>query len=488
MYSLTTDASGRLFLVVLLSFLPAQLVALFSTPLNATSPAPKLRHAIPLHRQRVPVRSDEGVLSFKSVYFGTIFVGAPNKQKFSMVFDTGSGHVIVPSIACEKEACTMHRRYNHALSGIAQEIEHDGTPIKPGEARDQITVAFGTGEVTGQFAHDRLCLDVAASASDDTAVTAPAEAAPPGCVDMRLVTATEMSEEPFSSFSFDGVLGLGLDALALAPEFSFFGMMARSGGLQHETFGVFLAESDDDFSEISFGGHNPDRVKTADLNWAPVALPDLGYWMVRILAIRVGGRRLDFCDDGECRAVVDTGTSLLAVPGGFTEELKHQLGSTLKDPPANADGTIDCRRAMGSLLEFDIEGSTLELDPGDYARPSVQMNDGDDEAAEAAATAALSGEEVQRIASRNLDANSSLKAAEDEKVLAKCHPTLMPIDLPEPLGPKLFILGEPVLKKYYTTYDWHQKRIGFGLAVHKHGNYDEPKEMEEPLLGGPLFF
>ena len=34
------------------------------------------------------------------------------------------------------------------------------------------------------------------------------------------------------------------------------------------------------------------------------------------------------------------------------------------------------------------------------------------------------------------------------------------VKLPEPLGPKLFILGEPVLHRYYTVYDWEQKKVG----------------------------
>jgi hypothetical protein len=457
---------------------------------------PKHRHVIPLHRQRVPVRSDEGVISFKSVYFGNIFIGAPTPQKFSVVFDTGSGHVIVPSIACQSETCTMHARYDTRLSGTSTEIDYDGTPIKPGEARDQITVAFGTGEVTGQFASDQLCLNVPEESSalqqhgvgNESTTEAPA---PGSCIDMRIVMATEMSEEPFASFSFDGVLGLGLDALALAPEFSFFGVMARTAGLEHPSFGVFLADSDEDFSEISFGGHNPERVNS-ELAWAPVALPELGYWQVRILSIRVGGQRLAFCEDGGCRAVVDTGTSLLAVPGAFVDVLKQELGGGLQDPSPNTDGTVDCSKAIGPILEFEIDGATIQLDPGDYSRPSVQMRDEDDEAAEAAATAALSGEQLPIKGAWLAVANESAPEAEEQKQKqqftsttsppqAGCHPTLMPIDLPEPLGPKLFILGEPVLKKYYTTYDWQQKRIGFGLAVHK--RLDEQDDLEDMQLG-----
>jgi hypothetical protein len=36
------------------------------------------------------------------------------------------------------------------------------------------------------------------------------------------------------------------------------------------------------------------------------------------------------------------------------------------------------------------------------------------------------------------------------------------VKLPEPLGPKLFILGEPVLHRYYTVYDWQEKKVPRG--------------------------
>merc|ERR1719263_2292418 len=36
--------------------------------------------------------------------------------------------------------------------------------------------------------------------------------------------------------------------------------------------------------------------------------------------------------------------------------------------------------------------------------------------------------------------------------------------MPAPLGPLLFILGEPVLHRYYTVFDWHGPRIGMGIA------------------------
>merc|ERR1719213_1533858 len=45
-----------------------------------------------------------------------------------------------------------------------------------------------------------------------------------------------------------------------------------------------------------------------------------------------------------------------------------------------------------------------------------------------------------------------------------CRPRLMPVNMPAPLGPKLFILGEPALHRYYTVFDWEGPRIGMALA------------------------
>jgi hypothetical protein len=429
------------------------------------------RHVVPLHRQRVPVRNDDELVSFKSVYFGTIFLGAPQIQTFTVVFDTGSGHLIVPSAACHTESCQVHTRYDDKLSQQGAAIDHEGTLVQPGAPRDQITIAFGTGEITGQFVQDRVCLS---TTSKPTPLVNTTEALPDtsqsasdtiGCIDMRVVTATEMSHEPFASFSFDGVLGLGLDALAIAPEFSFFGMLASQGNLEHASFGVYLADSDDDFSEISFGGHNPERV-SAEFAWADVAMPEMGYWMVQIKSIRIGNRLLDFCEDGQCRAVFDSGTSSIAVPGNFVDELFDDLASSLQDPPLDGSGPADCKQAIGELLSFEVQGgATLVLGPGDYARPAVQMSEGDGELEETAAQAVL--EQQVPLATSGPNTSEDIETGTVQE--AKCYPTFMPIDLPEPVGPKLFILGEPVLRKYYTVYDWGEQRIGFGLARHKNG-------------------
>merc|ERR1719229_963642 len=55
----------------------------------------------------------------------------------------------------------------------------------------------------------------------------------------------------------------------------------------------------------------------------------------------------------------------------------------------------------------------------------------------------------------------------EENGTMHCRPRLMPVRLPAPIGPNVFILGEPVLHHYYTVFDWSVPQIGFGLASTK---------------------
>jgi len=425
---------------------------------------PQSRFSVPLHRQRVPVVGSTNIISQKSVYFGSLSIGHPSKQEFTVVFDTGSAHLIVPSAGCRSETCRAHRQYDPAASPRALEIDHDGSRVLPGAPRDEISIAFGTGEITGVFARDRMCLGVVEPAEDtETAAH---------CVDMRIVHATEMSDEPFRSFAFDGILGLSLDSLAVAPEFSVFGTLVREGRLAHPSFGVFLAESDEETSEISFGGHNPEKLR-GEPAWVPVFAPEHGHWQVQITAIRLGGQTLDFCSDGQCRAVVDSGTSLLAVPQALEDDLATMLEGNLRDPLAGPDGSgVDCRQAQGLPLHFDVDGFTVTLEPGDYTRQALQMSE--------------DGTTVPAQVSKEPSAGEG----EAEPLARSCWPTLMPIDFPEPMGPKLFIWGEPVLRKYYTVYDWQDRRIGFGLAAHASLPAGPPAEVKAPprAPAAPLLF
>ena len=144
-----------------------------------------------------------------------------------------------------------------------------------------MTIAFGTGSATGEFAYENVCLGPGEGPTADRN----------GCVRLRVVLATDMTEDPFSMFKFDGILGLGLDALTTDPEFSFFGQMAKSDTLGQNMFGVYISRYDEEPSEITFGGIN-EKLLSSSLQWAPVARPEMGHWQVQIKRVTIGGKPL----------------------------------------------------------------------------------------------------------------------------------------------------------------------------------------------------
>eukprot|EP00933_Yihiella_yeosuensis_P004589 TRINITY_DN108963_c0_g1_i1.p1 TRINITY_DN108963_c0_g1~~TRINITY_DN108963_c0_g1_i1.p1 ORF type:complete len:494 (+),score=87.41 TRINITY_DN108963_c0_g1_i1:72-1553(+) len=386
-------------------------------------------HSIPLKKQYVPVQKNGKVVAYKTAYFGEVYLGNPDTQPFTVVFDTGSGHLILPSASCSSESCIKHRQYNRTASTSAVDIEFDGTPLPPDAVeRDQVAIAFGTGEVLGEFVQEVVCLGA-------EPVKGEARKESSNCVNMRVVLASKMTDDPFSQFDFDGVLGLGLTALTLSPEFSLFGQMLAQHPQMQPRFSVFLARKDGDVpgSMISFGGHEPSLAET-EIQWVPVAMAELGYWQVQLKNVKVAGQELPDCSDGSCRAILDTGTSLLGVPRQAVRGLHRMLARALpEDQSSNPD--IDCRSQPGSDLEFEIGEFAVSLQPEDYSRPQPF----------------------------NMTIPNEDKSALNKWRLV-CRSLLLPVDMAAPLGPKVFIWGEPFLRRYYTVYDLANKRIGFARA------------------------
>ena len=91
------------------------------------------------------------VLHSVGAYFGTISVGSNSNgevaQEFSVVFDTGSGHIVLPSETCDSQACHTHRRYDISSSNSAQAINADGTEVPANEPCDQVRISEGDGQL-----------------------------------------------------------------------------------------------------------------------------------------------------------------------------------------------------------------------------------------------------------------------------------------------------------------------------------------------------
>mmetsp|Transcript_20520 Transcript_20520/g.44807 ORF Transcript_20520/g.44807 Transcript_20520/m.44807 type:complete len:413 (-) Transcript_20520:67-1305(-) len=374
---------------------------------------------VPLSKQHVPVMHNGQKVADKTAYFGTIFIGSPKPQNFTVVFDTGSGHVFLPSSYCTDEPCLLHNRFDASMSESAIEVNHDGTAVESYDLeRDQVSIAYGTGEVVGEFVKDVVCLGTPSSDNEEGPESSQ------HCVRVRVITAREMTAEPFSMFKFDGVLGLSLEGLALDPEFHFFGQMTGSKPML-PIFSVFLSKVEEVSSQIAFGGYIEERM-AGPLQWVKVAEPEQGYWRLRIRGIRIGNQTVPQCDDGMCSAILDTGTSLLGVPG---ETMQTILWLTAREIQQRAEG-VDCRDVAGPPLIFDLEdGLSIQLEADDYSRPAA----------------------------------SEIFSNITNETHTICRSSLLPVDMPS-IGKKVFIWGEPILRKYYTAYNAIDQKIGFAPA------------------------
>jgi len=179
----------------------------------------------------------------KSDYHGTILVGTPGLP-MTVVFDTGSGHLLLPSMYCKTQACKVHTRYRRSGSTTGRDINFNGSAVVRGLPRDSITVEFGTGEATGVVVEDIICMGPETNATVDTSLWKGQDGLQPGCMKMHFLAASDLSEDPFINFGFDGVLGLSLVGLSQTPHHNFLTMLSHLVEDRHQcasqSFGVFL--------------------------------------------------------------------------------------------------------------------------------------------------------------------------------------------------------------------------------------------------------
>jgi pepsin A len=272
----------------------------------------------------------------QSEYYGQVSVGSP-AQSFTVVFDTGSGNLLLPSQECVDEACSSHKRFDSALSATALQVayaDQPNTKVAADGSRDVVTITFGTGEMSGVYVRDNICL----GAGDI-------------CCQANFVAATEESDEPFSIVPFDGILGLSLPQMAEGPSFSVLDRLVESGVLTEGMFSVFFGNEGEQ-SEITFGSYKREQLAT-ELFWAPVTVP--GYWQVAMDDITLENKNLGLCA-GKCQVAVDTGTSLLAGPSDVVATLVEKL--QVADDCSNLESLPD--------LGFIVGDHILNLKAEDY--------------------------------------------------------------------------------------------------------------------------
>lgn len=313
-------------------------------------------------------------------YFSEITIGTP-PQTFKVVLDTGSSNLWVPSQSCGSIACYLHSKYD---SSASSSYKKNGSSFE---------IHYGSGSLEGFVSQDTVTI---------------------GDLKIKNQDFAEATSEPGLAFAFgrfDGILGLGYDRISVNGIVPPFYQMVNQKLIDEPVFSFYLGDTNDegDESEAIFGGVNKDHYEG---KITTIPLRRKAYWEVDLDSLSFGDETADLENTG---VILDTGTSLIALPSNLAEMLNAEMGAK---KGYNGQYSVECdKRDSLPDVTFSLSGYNFSITPYDYIL----------------------------------------------EVSGSCISTFMGMDFPEPVGP-LAILGDAFLRKWYSIYDLEKGTVGLAKA------------------------
>lgn len=312
-------------------------------------------------------------------YFAEISIGTPS-QPFKVILDTGSSNLWVPSEQCGSIACYLHQKYDSSASST---YKANGTSFE---------IRYGSGSLSGFVSQDVVTIGDIVIEGQDFA---------------------EATSEPGLAFAFgrfDGILGMGFDRIAVNGIMPPFYQMVKQKLIDEPVFAFYLSDTNgDDSSEVVFGGMDEAHFTGA---MTTIPLRRKAYWELDLDAISFGEETAEMENTG---VILDTGTSLIALPTTLAELLNKEIGAKKS---FNGQYTVDCsKRSSLPDITFTLAGHEFALSSEDYIL----------------------------------------------EVSGSCISTFMGMDFPAPVGP-LAILGDAFLRRWYSVYDLGKGTVSLAKA------------------------
>jgi len=279
----------------------------------------------------------------------------------------------VPSKDCS--ACN-HKKYDHSASSS---YKANG---------EKFAIQYGSGALSGYLSEETLTFG-------DYKVP-----------NQVFAEATDLPGLAFSVGKFDGILGLAWPSISVDGVVPPIQNMISQKIISQGVFSFYLPSQDGAQGELDIGGIDSSKY-SGDLFWQP--LSDKSYWELTLDSMKMGGSSITSAS----KAIIDTGTSLLAGPTADVKAIATAIGATSSFLAPN-EYFLDCSK-ISSLSNIDITfgGHTFSLTPAQYT-----LN-------------------VQGV----------------------CLLGLTGIDVPAPRGP-LWILGDVFIRQFYTVFDVDNARVG----------------------------
>jgi len=373
----------------------------------------------------------------------------------------------VPSVQCPWTdlSCDLHTKYDHAKSTT---YVANGT---------KFSIQYGSGAAEGFISADNLGI---------------------AGVTVKAQQFAEITAEPgiaFLAAGFDGLMGLAFDSISVDHTTPVWYNLLSQGLVKEPVFAFWLNRDPNAApgkgGELVLGGVDSSHY-TGDFTFTP--LTSETYWEFNVDSVGLGSTT--FCTN--CKAIADSGTSLLAGPTAIVKKINDAIGAT-------GIFTGECDQIIeeygDEIVQWLESGVTpeqvceeIELCPGGalcgtcstliYYAQMILKSKGNEkdvlEILEEVCTLIPSpnGESTVNCSKVSSLPNIDIKIAGKVFVLTPeqyilnltsggqsfCISGFIGLDIPAPYGP-LWILGDVFMGAYYTQFDYKNKRLGFATAA-----------------------
>jgi len=279
------------------------------------------------------LRASEPIMDEANLqYTGPVQLGTPAQTFYDVVYDTGSSNLWVELASCTAaDGCTAQTKLDSSASSTFQ-----GTTTK-------CDIGYGSGSVNGTVAYDTMGFG---QNNDGSYLQAQKQ----GFCAMYVAVGMR---------GIDGILGLAFQQISqdnLVPPMK---SLFDAGEIDSYEFGIYLGNNKT--GEITFGGYDT-SLFSGQIQWINM-LADYWYYF-SMSSVSANGQQLSV---GATTAILDTGTSLLALPQAQISALAAMIPGVQFDSQAGLY-LLQCPTSYSSLptLSFAIGGHTFTLEAEYY--------------------------------------------------------------------------------------------------------------------------
>ncbi|XP_062315928.1 pepsin A-like [Osmerus eperlanus] len=264
-------------------------------------------------------------------YYGVISIGTP-PQSFSVIFDTGSSNLWVPSVYCSSQACQNHKEFNPQQSSTYK------------YAGQSLSIQYGTGSMTGILAYDTVEVG--------------------GITVSQQIFGLSETEAPFmANMVADGILGLAFPSISSSGATPVFDNMMSQNLVPEDVFSVYLSGGGQSGSVVVFGGIDSNYY-SGQLTYIP--LTSETYWQISMDSVTINGNVVA-CSGG-CQAIIDTGTSQIVGPNSDIANMNSWVGASTDQ---YGEAVVNCQ-SLGNMPEvtFTLNGNAFTIPASAYVSQS----------------------------------------------------------------------------------------------------------------------